>query len=73
MAQIGLIARAKRGTVLISDVGRAPLAENPARVDSAFLRRYPSFVEFVSRKQSASRTEAAPTGPALMDRRLNAV
>ncbi|NMR19737.1 restriction endonuclease [Cellulomonas fimi] len=67
LVQAGLIARPKRGTVTITDVGRALLAENPDRVDSALLRRYPAFTEFVSRKQTSSggsRPPHADAGPA---------
>ncbi|HZL05286.1 MAG TPA: winged helix-turn-helix domain-containing protein, partial [Coriobacteriia bacterium] len=72
LVQAGLLTRPKRGTVTITDAGLALLAENPARIDSAFLRRYPSFVEFVGRKQTPTRlhlkpsapTEAAPTSSA---------
>lgn len=64
LVQAGLLARPKRGVVTITDAGRGLLAENPARVDSAFLRRYPAFVEFVGRKQSAPARHAAASAPA---------
>lgn len=54
LVQAGLLVRPKRGVVAITDAGRALLVDNPERVDSAFLRRYPGFVEFVGRKQSSS-------------------
>lgn len=58
LVQAGLLTRPKRGVVAITDEGRALLAENPARVDSALLRRYPSFIEFVGRKGLAARSGA---------------
>ncbi len=54
LVQAGLLVRPKRGVVTLTDAGRALLAQNPARLNSAFLRRYPSFVEFVGRKQAPS-------------------
>jgi restriction system protein len=60
LVQAGLLTRPKRGVVAITDAGRALLSENPPRVDSAFLRRYPSFVEFVGRKQTPTRPHLAP-------------
>ena len=39
LVQAGLIARPKRGVVAITDAGRAVLANPPAKLDAAFLRR----------------------------------
>jgi restriction system protein len=65
LVQAGLLVRPKRGVVTLTDAGRALLDQNPVRVDSAFLRRYPSFVEFVGRKQaSGTRAGAKTTEPA---------
>ncbi len=61
LVQAGLLTRPKRGIVILTDVGRTLLAEGPERVDSAFLRRYPSFVEFVSRKQTTAGSRASVT------------
>jgi len=61
LVQAGLLTRPKRGIVTLTDAGRTLLAEGPARVDSAFLRRYPSFVEFVSRKQTTAGSRASVT------------
>ncbi len=59
LVQAGLLTRPKRGIVTLTDTGRTLLAEGPDRVDSAFLRRYPSFVEFVSLKQTTAGSRAA--------------
>ncbi len=63
LAQAGLIARARRGVVVITDAGRALLANPPATLDAAFLRTYPEFQAFLQRKRPAS--EAAE--PATLD------
>src|SRR5690606_32739524 len=56
----GLIARPKRGVVAITDAGRAVLAAPPSKLDAAFLRNYPAFMEFLRRKRSPSEgTDAA--------------
>ena len=64
LVQARLLTRPKRGVVVITNAGRALLAESPAHVDSAFLRRYPSFVEFVSRKQTQPRARGAANASA---------
>ncbi len=61
LVQAGLLTRPKRGIVTLTGAGRTLLAEGPDRVDSAFLRRYPSFVEFVSRKQTTAGSRASVT------------
>jgi len=50
--QAGLLARPERGIVEITDPGRAVLANPPARIDMAFLRDYPSYVEFRNRSKT---------------------
>ena len=60
LVQAGLIARPKRGVVAITDAGRAVLAAPPSKLDAAFLRNYPAFMEFLRRKRSPSEgTDAA--------------
>jgi restriction system protein len=38
-----LIRQPRRGLIQITDQGRAVLAENPPRIDMAYLRRFPSY------------------------------
>jgi restriction system protein len=42
----GLLLNPSRGKVLISEVGRDVLAENPPAIGIGFLRRFPSYCEF---------------------------
>jgi restriction system protein len=54
----GLITR-QRGVFQITDEGRRVLQQAPAQIDVAFLKRYPSFVEFSQRSaggESPNRT-----------------
>ncbi len=65
LVQAGLITRPKRGVVTITDTGRDVLANPPERIDGTYLRRFPSFVEFIGRKQppraGATATEPTPS------------
>lgn len=56
----GLIAQPGRGVVRISDEGRAVLAKKPAKIDNDFLRRYPTFAEFVGHSDSVEAIEPTP-------------
>jgi len=49
----GLLSSPRRGYLLITDLGRSILKENPSRIDNRFLRRFPEFLEF-TRKRPAS-------------------
>lgn len=46
MKKAGLLAQPKRGLVEITKAGREVLASNPARIDVAYLERFPSFQQF---------------------------
>jgi restriction system protein len=45
----GLVEQPKRAFVRITDEGKNTLALKPERIDNAFLRRFPSFLEFTSK------------------------
>lgn len=53
LSKAGLLELPRRGFFRITDRGREVLSTNPERINVAFLRRYPEFVEF----QSPNRTE----------------
>ena len=60
MYQAGLLTSPRRGYICISDEGRAVLTAGPDRLDLAFLRRYPAFIDFEGRgKASAAGPGAA--------------
>lgn len=52
-----LIDYVQRGQFRITDRGRQVLAEKPKRIDNAFLRRFPEFVEFQRRSQTPATEE----------------
>ncbi len=49
-----LIEYVQRGQFRITDRGKQVLAEKPERIDNAFLRRFPEFVEFQKRSRTAT-------------------
>jgi len=50
MKKAGLLDDPLRGTVRITDEGKRVLAQNFAAIDSTFLRRYPTYVDFLGRR-----------------------
>ncbi|MDD5370568.1 MAG: restriction endonuclease [Anaerolineaceae bacterium] len=57
LAKSGLIRMTKKPFYQITERGKAALQQKPARIDIAFLKQYPEFVEFRERK------EKEPTPP----------
>ena len=52
-----LIEYVQRGQFRITDRGKQILAEKPERIDNAFLRRFPEFIEFQRRSRTAASEE----------------
>jgi restriction system protein len=50
LVKAGLLESPQRGVIRITDRGRKTLAENPEKLDIAFLNQYPEFVEFRTAK-----------------------
>lgn len=50
LGQAGLLEPTRRGFFRISDRGLSVLSTNPSHIDDRFLRQYPEFMEFLSRK-----------------------
>ena len=61
LKQAGLISSPRRGTYEISERGREVLADNPTRIDIAFLSRFPEFQAF---RQASNDTPAEPAAVA---------
>ena len=53
LKKAGLIESPERATVVITKAGKDTLRENPEKIDSKFLERYPSFMGFLSESKSA--------------------
>ena len=54
LRQSGLLSSTRRGSYQLTERGRALLVSPPARIDIAFLERYPDFQEFRARKGTRS-------------------
>ncbi|MFC3706272.1 restriction endonuclease [Devosia honganensis] len=67
LKQAGLIRYPSRGAFVITDAGRRVLAGNPARIDAAFLRQFPSFLEFQNRRTSPTAGQSATASTAIED------
>ena len=66
LVKAGLLTRAIRGSVRITDRGRAVLSQPPERIDVKFLKQYPEFVAFYVRTSTPGETvqpEIAPQDP----------
>jgi len=48
LKKAGLLDSPMRATFSISDLGRQVLATNPERIDSKYLKQFPSFLEFIN-------------------------
>lgn len=51
LKKAGLVANPTRGTIRITQEGSQALAKKPSAVDNEFLKKFPSFLEFVGRSQ----------------------
>lgn len=66
MYQAGLLSSPRRGYISISGEGRKVLAACPNRIDLAFLRQYPAFLDFEGRSKASAAAAGAvePSAPA---------
>ena len=53
LKKAGLIDSPARASIVITDVGKAVLQENPNKIDSKYLERFPSFRDFSSASPSS--------------------
>lgn len=51
LKKAGLLKSDKRGSFQITDKGSDVLKENPKRIDAAFLKKFPDFLEFIGSKK----------------------
>lgn len=61
LQRAGLIAKVRRGHYEITEEGRSALAEPPARIDMAYLARYPSYRAW--REASATKYDTSTPRP----------
>ena len=60
MKKAGLLADPKRGAFRITEKGRSILAENPAKIDARFLRRFREFNDFIGGPPSPDKPGLPP-------------
>lgn len=53
LKKAGLLDSPKRGTFIITELGKHTLSKNPEKIDAKFLKQFPSFLEF----QNSSRND----------------
>ncbi len=61
LKQAGLLESTKRGFFRITSRGREVLAENPERIDGAYLERFPEFLDFRQRSRKSGGVTAEVT------------
>lgn len=67
LKKAGLLESPKRAIFMITPLGLQTLAENPARIDAKYLRKFPSFLDFQNASRSTSETESAPLPTEISD------
>lgn len=65
LKQAAIVASPKRGWYTLTQRGKDVLASNPKHVDSAYLQKFPEFLEFRARSRTDSdeSTKTAPAAP----------
>lgn len=53
LKKAGLLDRPARATIVITDAGKQVVADNPEKIDSNYLKRFPSFVDFKSTAENS--------------------
>lgn len=60
LKKAGLLESPARATVVITDVGKQVVEENPEKIDSSYLGRFPSFADFTSAAEKTDEDNHAP-------------
>jgi restriction system protein len=67
LKKAGLLDSPARATIVITEAGKQVVAENPEKIDSKYLGRFPSFVDFQSVGEASEGDNPAPIAPKLID------
>jgi restriction system protein len=62
----GLLDRPKKGTYIITELGRKVAAEKPTAIDRDYLMKFPGFVEFVQKTNNKTGEEESAQQPELV-------
>ena len=60
LKKAGLLDNPVRATIVITDLGKQIIAENPSKIDSKYLEQFPSFMNFVSASEGADSSTVVP-------------
>lgn len=63
LKKAGLLDSPARATIVITEAGKQVVAENPEKIDSKYLERFPSFVNFASAADSMDSDNSTPMIP----------
>jgi restriction system protein len=63
LKKAGLLDSPARANIVITDAGKQVIAENPEKIDSKYLERFPSFVDFASVGESTYDDNPPPVAP----------
>ena len=67
LKKAGLLDNPARATIVITEAGKQVVAENPEKIDSKYLERFPSFVDFASVGESTDGDNLTPVAPKTSD------
>ena len=71
MKMAGLLDNTLRGYIRISPSGLEVLGRKPERIDMKFLRKFPSYLEFGKKSQTAGQAGEAENRPAQAPQRTH--
>lgn len=60
LKKAGLLDSPARATIVITDAGKQVVSDNPEKIDSAYLKRFPSFAAFKSTDEKTDKDSHAP-------------
>lgn len=63
LKKAGLLDSPARATIVITDIGKQVVADNPEKIDSNYLKRFPSFVDFKSTAESSDADDHTSVNP----------
>lgn len=61
LKKAGLLDSPARATIVITEIGKKVVEENPEKIDSKYLEQFPSFVDFASASDPTNGDDAVPT------------
>lgn len=63
LKKAGLLDSPARATIVITDIGKQVVADNPEKIDSNYLKRFPSFADFKSTAENSDEDDHTSVNP----------